>query len=136
MRRASVLLCLPLLAVTLTACGSTASTAGFKGERHDAAQTIADLQSDATAAEQKKICANDLAAALVSRLGGSKGCEKAIKNQLAEVDNLEASVKSVTIAAGGKTATAQVKSIREGRTVTSAVSLVKEAGKWKISGAG
>jgi hypothetical protein len=136
MRRPLALLCLPLSALALTACGSTATSAGFKGEEHNAAQTIANLQSDATAAEQKKICANDLAAAIVTRLGGAKGCEAAIKSQLAEVDNLEASVKSVQLAASGKTATAQVKSIREGRTVTSAVALVKEAGKWKIAGVG
>jgi hypothetical protein len=136
MRRSLVLACPLLLAVTLTACGSTTATAGFKGEQHEAAQTIANLQSDATAAEQKKICANDLAAAVVRRLGGSKDCEKAIKSQLTEVDNLEASVKSVAIAAGGKTATAQVKSIHEGKPVTSIVSLIKEAGKWKISSAG
>jgi hypothetical protein len=136
MRRVLALACLPLLAVALTACGTTSATAGFKGERHDVAQTIADLQNDATATEQKKICANDLAAAVVRRLGGSKGCEKAIKSQLTEVDNLETSVKSVAIAAGGRTATAQVKSIREGKTVTNPVSLVKEAGRWKISGIG
>ena len=136
MRRPLALLCLPLLAVSLTACGSTTATAGFSGAKHEVAQTIADLQNDATAAEEKKICANDLAVAVVRRLGGSKGCETAIKNQLTEVDNLESSVKSVTLGASGKTAAAQVKSIREGKTVTSAVSLVKEGGKWKISGLG
>jgi hypothetical protein len=134
MRRVPALFVAPLLAVTLTACGSTTATAGFKGEQHAAAQTIANLQNDATAAEQKKICANDLAAALVKRLGGSEGCERAIKNQLAEVYNLETSVKSVALGADGRTATAQVKNIRDGKTVTSAVSLLKEDGKWKISG--
>lgn len=136
MRRPLALVCPLLLAVTLTACGSTSATAGFKGEEHDVAQTIADLQNDATAAEEKKICANDLAAAVVRRLGAGKGCETAIKNQLTEVDNLETSVKSVALGAGDRTATAQVKSIREGKTVTSTVSLVKEGGKWKISGLG
>jgi copper chaperone CopZ len=136
MRRPLALLCLPLSALALTACGSTATTAGFKGEQHEAAQAVANLQTDATAAEQKKICADDIAAAIVKRLGGSKGCEAAIKSQLAEVDNLETSVKSVDIATGRKTATAQVKSIYEGKTVTRQVSLVKEAGKWKISGVG
>ncbi len=112
------------------------TTAPFKGEKHEVAQTIANLQSDATAAEQKKICANDLAAAAVTRLGGTKRCEAAIKSQLAEVDNLEATVKSVDVTAVGKAASAQVKSIHEGKTATSTVSLVKERGKWKISGVG
>jgi hypothetical protein len=136
MRRRSALLCLPLSALALAACGSTLSTAGFTGERHEVAQTIANLQSASTAAEEKKICTEDLAAALVTRLGGAKSCEAAIKSQLAEVDTLEASVESVEVAAGGKTATARVKSIHEGKNATSAVSLVKEGGKWKISGAG
>jgi hypothetical protein len=128
------LLCLPLSAIGLTACGSTAATAGFTGAKHEVAQTIADLQNDATAAEQKKICTNDLAASIVSKLGGSKGCEKAIKNQLTEVDNLETSVKSVQLAADGNSATAQVKSIHEGKTATSTVALIKEGAKWKIAG--
>jgi copper chaperone CopZ len=134
MRRPFALLCLPLSALALAACGSTSATAGFKGEQHNAAQTIANLQNDATAAEQKKICANDIDAALVSKLGGSRHCEAAIKAQLTEVDNLETTVKSVQIAAGGSTASAQVRSIHEGKAATSTVSLVKEGGKWKISG--
>jgi len=134
MRPKPALLCLPLSAFVLAACGSTTTTAPFKGEKHEVAQTIANLQTHATAAEQKKICADDIAAAIVTRLGGSKHCEAAIKSQLAEVDNLETSVKSVDVAATGKTATAQVKSINEGKTATSTVSLAKESGKWKITG--
>ncbi len=132
MPRPLALLCLLPSAVVLAACSGTVSVAAFKGEQHEAAQTIANLQSDATAAEEKKICANDLAGAVVTRLGGAKGCEAAIKNQLAEVDSLEVSVQSVHV--GVTTATAQVKSIHEGRKVASTVSLVKEGGKWKISG--
>jgi hypothetical protein len=133
MRRPLALLCLPLFALALTACASTVSTAGFKGAEHEVAQTISNLQSDATTVEQKKICANDLAASVVKRLGGSKGCEAAIKHQLAEVTNLEVKVESVKLGAGATTATAQVKSIHEGKTKASTVSLVKEAGKWKVS---
>jgi copper chaperone CopZ len=134
MRRLFALLCLLLSAVTLAACASTVSTAGFKGEQHDVAQTISNLQADATAGEEKKICADDVAAAVVTRLGGTAGCEAAIKSQLTEVDSLEASVQSVQIAPDGKSATAQVKSINEGKSHLGTVSLVKEAGKWKISG--
>ncbi len=130
------LLCLPLCAVAVAACGTTTSTASFKGEQHEVAQTVANLQSDATSAEEKKVCANDLAAAVVTRLGGQKGCEKAIKNQLAEVDTLEVSVQSVQIATGGTTATAHVKSTRSGKKKSGTVSLVKEGKDWKISAVG
>jgi hypothetical protein len=136
MRRPFVLLGLPLstLALALAACGTAVSTAGFKGTQHEVAQTISNLQANATAGEQSKICADDLAAALVTKLGGKHGCEAAIKSQLAQVDSLEASVESVKIAADGQSATATVKSIHEGKSRASGVSLVKEGGKWKIAG--
>ncbi len=134
MRRPLALMCLPLTALALAGCGSTVSTSAFKGAEQQVAQTIANLQADATAAEQGKICADDLAGALVARLGGAKGCEAAIKSQLQQVDSLEVSVLSVDVAPAGTTATAQVKSIHEGKSRPSAVSLVKEGGKWKISG--
>jgi hypothetical protein len=136
MRRLPALLCLPLCAVALAACGATVSTAGFTGEKHAVAQTISNLQAAATAAEQKKICAEYLSAAVVTRLSGTKGCEAAIKSQLTEVDSLEVTVESVTLAADGKSASARVKSIHEGKKALSTLPLVKEGGKWKISGAG
>jgi hypothetical protein len=136
MRRVLALSCLPLTAVALGGCGNTVSTAAFKGEGHEVAQAIANLQADATNAEEKKICSEDLAAALVTRLGGTKACEAAIKSQLTAVDSLEASVESVKVAAGATSASAQVESIHEGKKAVSGVSLVKEAGKWRISGVG
>jgi hypothetical protein len=134
LRRATGLLCLSLLAVGLVACGNTVSTAGFKGEQHAIAQTISNLQSDATAAEQKKICASDLASAVVSRLGGITGCEAAIKSQLVEIDSLEVKVQSIALGAGGASATSRVKSTYGGKSTYRTVTLVKEGGKWKVSG--
>jgi hypothetical protein len=134
--RPIVLACAPLCAVALSACASTVSTASFKGAQQQVAQTVANLQADATASEQKKICADDLAAAVVDRLGGVKGCEAAIKDQLAEVDSLEVSVQSVALASTGTTATARVKSVHQGKSQPSTISLVKEGGKWKISSLG
>jgi hypothetical protein len=132
MRRPTLLfLAAPLCALLLAACGSAVATSSFKGTSHDVAQTIADLQSDVTAGEQKKICANDLAKAVVSRLGGTKGCESAVKTQVAEIDSTELSVQSVDVA--GSSATAKVKSISEGKTHESEVALVKEDGHWRVS---
>ena len=149
MRRALALLCWPLLGISLTACATTVSTSAFKGQQHEVAQTVANLQTDATAGEDKKICAHDLASAVVARLGGTSRCEAAIKSQLDQVDNLEVSVQSITLGAakpggagkhgappGLATASARVKSIHSGKHAESTVSLVKEGGKWKISGLG
>lgn len=131
-KRAVALPSVALLALALGACGSTVSTSGFKGEQHEAVQAISNLQTDATAAEQKKICADDLSAATVTKLGGAGGCETAIKNQLAEVDSLEVNIQSVKIT--GASASASVTSIYSGKKHLHSVSLVKEGGKWKVSG--
>jgi len=122
-----------LLALALAGCASSTSTAGFSGERHAAAQTVANLQSHATNAEDDKICGEDLAAAVVSRLGGAKRCETTIKSQLAEVDVPEVTVEAIVLGKDGSSATARVKSTYEGKKRISPVHLVKEAGKWKIS---
>jgi hypothetical protein len=132
-RRPLLLLSVPLCAVALAACGKAVSTSGFKGQQHTIAQTISNLQADATAGEQKKICADDIAAAIVAKLGGAKACEAAIKSQLAEIDSLEVLIQSITVATGGATATAQVKSTVEGKPKRGTMSLVKEGSAWKIS---
>jgi copper chaperone CopZ len=134
--RAGALLCASLLAIGLSGCGNSVSSA-FKGEEHEIAQTISNLQSDATVGEEKKICTDDLASALVKQLSSvGGGCEQAIKKQLTEVDSFVVNVASVHVngAPHEDTASAQVTSIRSGKTRPSTVLLVKEAGKWRISG--
>ena len=131
MRRALALILLTVCPIALAACGTTTSTAGFKGTEHDVAQTIANLQSDITAGEQKKVCENDLAAAVVTRLGGQKRCESTVKDQVAEIDNTELEVRSVKVS--GESATASVKSTYAGKKRLRTVSLAKEGGKWKIA---
>jgi hypothetical protein len=137
LERTVALLCALLLAVGLAACGSSTVSSSFKGEEHEIAQTIANLQSDATVGEQKKICATVLSSALVKQLNTTKGgCAQAIKKQIAEVDSFTVTVKSVHVnnTAGQHTGTARVTSIRQGKTRPSTLVLVKEGGKWKISG--
>jgi hypothetical protein len=131
------MLCLALPALVLAGCGAagTTATSGFSGVKREVAQAIADFQSDSSSAEEKKVCGNDLAASLVSRLGGKGSCEEAVKRQLNQVDDLEVGIESVDVAADGKTATATVKSVHEGKTRPSSLSLVKEGGRWRIAGA-
>src|SRR5437879_4215891 len=93
-KRTLALLCAPLLLAGIAACGNTVSTAGFKGEDHEVVQAISSLQADATAADRRKLCANDLASAVVARVSEARGgCQQVIKNHLAEVDNFEVSVQ-------------------------------------------
>ncbi len=134
MRRSSAALAAVLCASVLSACASTASSGSFKGTEHDVAQTLTNLQADATAGNEQKICADDLSAGVVARLGGNKGCEAAIKTQLGETDSLELTIESVKLAPDGTSATAQTNGVYRGKKRIQTVSLVKEDGKWKVSG--
>jgi hypothetical protein len=134
-KRALALLCAPLLALGVAACGNTTvSTSAFSGEDRAIAQAISSLQSHATAGEEKKICAGDLAGSVVTRLGGVKRCEAAVKDQLAEVDSFELSVASIKLT--GATATASVRSLRGGKRRLTTLTLIKEGSKWKASSLG
>jgi len=121
-----------LCAAAVAGCGSTVSTSGYSGPDKEIAQTIAHLQSDAQASDQAKLCKEVFSSSVVARLGGVQACENALKTQLKEIDNLEATVHSVKLT--GTTATATVIAITEGKKHLSTVTLVKESGGWRISG--
>jgi hypothetical protein len=117
----------------VAACGETASTGNFKGESHNVAQTVSDFQADATAGDRKKLCENDLAATLTTRLRGAGGCQAVLKDQLHEIDALNMTIESIALK--GATATAHVKSTYSGKNRITTLTLVKEGSRWKISGA-
>jgi hypothetical protein len=133
-KRALALPCAALIALGLSACAKTVSTSGLTGEAKAAAETIKALQSDVTAGDQKKVCANDLAKALVTKLDtASGGCQQAVKDQLAEIDSLELNIDTVQVTSAAHTANATVTSVYAGKKRKSTISLVKEGEKWKIS---
>ena len=128
-----------LLAPALAGCAKAVSTSAFKGEQHEVAQALSDLQANVTASDEKKICANDLARVIVARLDAAPGgCRKAIKDQLAEIDNDELAVDSVQIApsASPRSARARVRSIFSGKTGNPTLTLLKEGTRWKVAGLG
>jgi hypothetical protein len=132
-RRRLTSLIVGLTGLGLSACGSTVATSSFKGMRHDVAQGLANLQSHVTAGEQKKICSEDLAAEVVARLGGAKGCEAAVKRLLSEIDGTELTIEHIDLASSGTSATATVKSVYNGKKRQQKVTLLKQGDKWKLS---
>ena len=129
------MLCAAGLAVGVAACGTTVSTGNFKGEQREVAQAISNLQTDVRAADQQKVCTNDLAAPVLARLNAAPGgCKQVLKGQLTEIDNADATVESVQIAgsAGKRTATARVKSIYNGKNRVTTVTLAYEGRKWRL----
>ena len=130
-RQVALLALAPLVAAGVAACGSTVSTGSYKGASAAVAQRIGDFQSDVTAGEDKKLCNQDLAAAVHTRLQAAGGsCVQALKNQLGAVDNYELAVESIAV--HGTSATARVKSTWSGKRRTTTMGLVKEGGVWRI----
>jgi hypothetical protein len=131
-RQLAVGLCALALAVGVAACSGTTSTSSFKGESHKVAETVSSLTSDATDLNQQKVCDNDLAASLTTRLGGSSGCQANLKKQLHEIDALTLTIKSIAV--NGDKASARVQSTYSGKNRTTTLLLVKEGSHWKVSG--
>jgi Putative lumazine-binding len=120
------------IALGLSACGETASTGSFKGEDRNVAQTISNFQSDATSTNKHKLCANDLASAIATRLKSAGGCEAAVTEQLKQLDSFGLTIQSIAVS--GNSATARVKSTWSGKSRITTLSLVKQGARWKISG--
>jgi copper chaperone CopZ len=120
-----------LCAAVVAGCGTTTTSSSFKGAEHEAAQTIGNLQTYATANEASKICSQLLSKSTVEGLGGHDGCEAAIKSQLKQVDSFELATKSVQV--NGDHATAKVESLVSGKKKVQQVSLTKEGSSWKIT---
>jgi Putative lumazine-binding len=133
--RPAALLCVPLLALGVSACASTTSSSSFKGEPHEVAQAIVSLQSEAAAGEAQKICEELLSSSVTARLSAGRspigGCTQALKSQLTGVDSPELTIGSIQL--HSTSASATVKSVYAGKSRISTLSLVKEDGKWKIS---
>jgi hypothetical protein len=120
------------LALGLSACAETGA-GNFKGESHSVAQSVSDFQNDVSARDQKKLCENDLAAALKTSLKSTaSGCEAVLKKQLVEVDSPTLTIESIAVK--GAVADARVKSTFSGKNRITTLTLVKEGSRWKISG--
>jgi hypothetical protein len=131
-RQLAIGLCSIALAAGLGACGEMASTSNFKGESHNVAQTVSNFQSDTTAGEERKLCENDLAPTLTTRLKSAGGCQAVLKTQLHEIDTLNMTIESIAVT--GATAHARVKTTYSGKSRVATLTLVKEGSRWKISG--
>jgi hypothetical protein len=132
--RLAVLLCAS--ALTLSACGTTDkdSASDFKGDQKAVAQAVEDLQSASRKGDERKICTDLLAPALVTRIKAAHrdGCEPELKAALRDVDSFELQVKKVAIA--GTSATATVTStVGKNDDRDDTLTLVKVGSAWKIS---
>jgi len=134
--RPAALLCVPLLALGVSACAGTTSSNDYKGENHAVAAAIANLQTEATAGEAQKICSDVLASTVTARLDSQPGgCKRALKDQLSQVDTPTLTVQEVK-PLGATSASAEVKSTYAGNSKVTTITLVKENGAWKISSLG
>jgi hypothetical protein len=125
-----------LLALALAGCGasSTANNAkDFKGDQKAVAQTIDDFGKAVRDNDQKTICTDLLARALVQRLDASRQkCTGAISDQLDAAGDTKLDVKTISVT--GNRATASVVSKVDGKDRTQTLTLVNESGRWRLSG--
>jgi hypothetical protein len=129
---------LPLvLAAVLAGCGQAPTSANdFKGTEKAVAQTIEDLQSDATSRKPSAICNDVLSKALADKLkSGGNDCAGEMEKITGDADDFELEVTDVTVT--GSTATAKVKARRgKEKNATTTFSLVREDGDWRLSNFG
>ena len=94
---------------------------------------MSNFQSDVTARKQKKLCQNDLAATLTTRLQSAGGCQAVLKEQLLQIDAPNLTIESISRQWHSRNRA--VKSTYSGKNRISTLTLVKEGSHWKISGA-
>jgi hypothetical protein len=131
--RRSVLTLLIISVVALAGCTTAGSTSSkkFTGPANDVSKAISDLQSAAQRKDSGKICSQLLAGSLVTKLGGpGTACGQEVDKAISDADEYSLDVQTINVT--GDQATARVRQGSDGRTKQ--VTLVREAGAWKVAG--
>jgi hypothetical protein len=139
-RHPSTALFAAALAVAALAAGcapqttsSSNSVSKFKGDQRAAAQTIEDLQAAADDSDETEICNQILARGLAARIAsGGHGCAEVVNATLKDTDSTDMTVESVRVT--GDRATARVKFETGKKDRRRNIPLVRERGRWRISG--
>ncbi|MEA2269459.1 MAG: hypothetical protein QOC64_2069 [Solirubrobacteraceae bacterium] len=120
----------------LAGCGGT--TAGndsgeeFQGQQRLVANTVEDLQTAASEADEDKICRDILARALTDRLAArGRGCPPVVDEAVRDADTFDLTVESVRIT--GERATARVRAETGDKDRRYSLQLVRERGAWRIA---
>jgi hypothetical protein len=142
-RRIALILAALSISLALGGCSltgsSTASSGSYTGNAGEVAATLNELSSDASSSNESDICDKVLATRLVdelNKLGVSGGCEQIITNQLKTIGDTTLTIESNGIAVKGKTATAHVQTVINGKKTVSTVLLVEQPAGWRIASLG
>jgi hypothetical protein len=135
---------IPLLAALLLAAAlaagcaqqqsrSSDSVSKFTGDQRAAAQTVEDLDSAAGDSDEAKICTQILSRALAGRIAANgRGCAPGVDAAMKDADSTAMTVEAVRVT--GDTATARVKFETGKKDRRGTITLVREGGRWRISG--
>src|SRR5262249_1709511 len=119
----------------LAACGAATSTQNsqFKGSQADVVKVVDALAQAGSRGDAKRICTDILAKQLVTELKSAGGnCETEMDRALKDASDYDLQGRSVKV--DGKTATAQVRQGKAGKTAT--FTFVQEGGAWRASALG
>jgi hypothetical protein len=137
MRRPLAALPLALAALAFAGCTAANTSSGdFEGEQKNVADVVDTLGSAAGAADGDKICTEVLAKALADKMAASGStCAQQLDDALADADDSDLSVESVTV--DGATATAKVKG-RDGadKDAVRTFEFERSGQDWRISSFG
>jgi hypothetical protein len=120
----------------LAGCGATPANDDsgdkFQGQQRLVANTVEDLQSAASDADQDKICRDILARALADRLAArGGGCPAVVDDAVRDADAFDLTVESVQVT--GDRATARVRAETGDKDRRYSLQLVRERGVWRIA---
>jgi len=128
------------VAVPAAGCGAQTtqdSATRFTGEQRAVAQTIEDLQAAGAKRDEGKICDRLLAQNLVRAIAAKhKTCANGLGDSLDDVDTFEVQVVRGGVTISGATAKVKVSSEHGSVKRADTLTLVKEKGRWKLSGLG
>jgi hypothetical protein len=134
--RSTIALLVLLAAVALSGCGVAStknndSTKDFTGAQKAVAATVEDLQTAAKDHKGTTICADLITAELRDKISASN-CPKIVKDAIRDTDDVDLTVKSVTVT--GDKAVAQVKEkTGDKASKTQTINFENAAGRWRIS---
>jgi hypothetical protein len=133
MRRTLALI--PVLALSLSACGTATSTQNskFKGEQQNVVKVVDALATAGGRGDADKICKDILSKQLVTELKTAGGdCVTEMDRAISDASDYDLQVTSVKI--NGANATAQVRQGKDGQVAT--FTFVKEGDGWRASALG
>jgi hypothetical protein len=130
----AVVLALAAGGCSLSGASKTSNSGSFTGNQGNVASTLNAFSSDASSNNAAAICSNILSSAALARIAHAGQCKTIITNQLKTINDFVLTIEDIQV--HGNTATADVRTVHNGKKVTQPVTLVHEPSGWRVESFG